>query len=187
MDLDIGERLARVAAETGDAIGIAAESQQRLAQADAGPVDGVEIGRLESAGERARACEGDGKAHALLVAEGRDVDGEIQNLARFMQGRHGFDGGDHAEIAVIAPGVAHGIDMGAEDQHRRVGRSSGIMADQRAGIVDLGRQTRLRHPAAHQDDRLAVLRREIEPRERARLARAGRERVEPLHHAAAGG
>ena len=55
-----------------------------------------------------------GKARALLLAEGRDLDGVLEALARPRQLRHHGDGGEHAEAAVVAPGVDDGVEVRAD-------------------------------------------------------------------------
>ena len=88
---------------------------------DALLVGDVQRLRLEGAGDRARAGELAREAHALLVAEGDHLDREGQALAGGVQRRHGLDRGDHAEIAVVVAGVAHGVDVRAEQQRRQSG------------------------------------------------------------------
>ena len=62
------------------------------------------------------------ETHALLVAEGDHLDREGQRSPARVQRGHSLDRGDHAEIAVIVAGVAHGIDVRAEQQRRRPAR-----------------------------------------------------------------
>ena len=50
---------------------------------------------------------------------------------------HGLDAGDDAERPVIFPGIAHRIDMRADDQRFRGRVRAGIAADDAAGRVDM--------------------------------------------------
>ena len=105
------------------AVGIAAEAAQSRLQMHALLVGDVQGLRLEGARDRARARELAREAHALLVAERDHLDREGQALAGGVQGCHGLDRGDHAEIAVIVAGVADRVDVRAQQERRQPGRS----------------------------------------------------------------
>ena len=64
-----------------------------------------------------------GKARALLLAEGRDLDGVLEPLARARELRHHGDGGEHAEAAVVAAGVDDGVEMRADHDGGRAAAS----------------------------------------------------------------
>ena len=63
------------------------------------------------------AQQGDAKTGPLFVAKADNLDGLRQMPPLLVQVVHHFDGGEHPEHAVVAPGVAYGVQMRAE-QHR---------------------------------------------------------------------
>ena len=116
--------------------GIAAEGLERVAHRDAADVPLVERVLRIGPGERARAGEGRAKADALLVAEGDDFDRVIEPLAALGQRLDDRERGERAIIAVVAPGVAHGVDVRAQHQRRRARAPALVARDDVAGGVD---------------------------------------------------
>src|SRR5690606_23858130 len=110
-------------------VGIAAERGEGIAKPDAGAVGAVEGARVEDARHRLRARQGHGETHALLVAEGEDLDREGQADTVAVERRYRLDGDDDAEVPVETTGVADRIDVRAEEQRRQVRRGALVAAD----------------------------------------------------------
>ncbi len=81
---------------------------------DAGGIGDRQRGGVERAGHRAAAEHGRGKTRAFFVAEGDDLDGERQPAPMRMQRRDAFDAEQDAERAVVAPGIAHAVQVAAD-------------------------------------------------------------------------
>ena len=154
MHLDIAQHGVTPPADRRDRRRVAAEAAQRSLEMGALGVDHVQRLRVERAGDRARAGELAREAHAFLVAERDHLDRERQTLAGAVQRRHGLDRGDHAEIAVVVPGVAHRVDVRAQQQRRQSRTVALVAADHVGGGVELDRHPGLLHPAA--DHRVAA-------------------------------
>ncbi len=160
---------------------IATEGGQRLADRDVIAVNGVEGCHVENARDGARTRQRDGEAHALLVAKGQHLDRERQALARCVQPVDGLDGREHAEIAVVDAGIAHGVDVRAQQQGGRVRGRGLVPAHDGADGVHVDAHAGLAHPGVHLRGGLLVLRRQIEAGHGIGLGRKPRQLPEPRH------
>jgi hypothetical protein len=135
-------------------------------------VTAVQPRRVEAAGQRGRAEVGRAEADALLVGEGDDLEVALGACGR-------LDGDQYAERAVVAPGVDHGVEMGAEHEEGAVAAAPDQVAHRVLACV----QARLLHPAGHERVRpLHRLGAEAAGQARRLLAYL-REDVAPLEHA----
>ena len=166
---------------------IAAEGFERLAHRDAGRVPLVE--RVLGIGprERARAGERGAEANALLVAESDDLDRMIETLAAPGQGLDHGQRSQRAIVSIVAPGVAHGVDMRAQHQRWRARALALVAGDDIAGGVDPRLEPGLAAPTDENERRASMGLREEEPRQAAGLIGEGGECVEPRHQPPAGG
>ena len=91
---------------------------------------------------RGRAEVRDPVAHALLVREGGDLDGKRKPLAALRESLDGGERDEHAERAVEAAGVGHGVEVGAEHERR-----AGVATRRRVAADDVPRGVPARlHP-----------------------------------------
>ena len=110
-DMGLDEAGDMVRADRTRPVGIAAEGLQSVTHRDAGAVLLVQRVLEIGAGEGARTGERRAKTHALLIAEGDDLDGVVEPLAGCAQPLDNREGRERAVISVVTPGVAHGVDM----------------------------------------------------------------------------
>ena len=99
-----------------------------------------------------------------------------------VQAVHHLNGGEHAEHTVVAPGVAHGIEMRAEQHRLRPFLLAFIATADIAHAVLPDGHSRLAHPLADQLVSLQMLRREVHPCQRIRGFADGGQRVGARHH-----
>jgi hypothetical protein len=111
MQFEIGEQFAGRARCGADVIGIEAEGDHRLAHRDTRFVAATEHTLDKSPGHRAAAEQRRGEAHALLVGEGGDLDGEWQTKAATVEIANAGNRRDDPERSVPAAGIAHGVVM----------------------------------------------------------------------------
>ncbi len=140
----VGEHVIRLARSVADALGIEPESEQRIAHRCSGSVGAIEHGAIERAGDRAAARERDREAHALLVREADDLDGERQAPAARMQIGDAFDRRDDTEHPVVLAGIAHRVEMRAQHQAGSPRRLAFVASDDIADRVDARRPFPLR-------------------------------------------
>ena len=95
---------------------------------------------------------------------------------------HHLNGGKHAEHTVVAPGVAHGIQMRAEQHRLRPFLRALITSTDVAHAVLPDGHSRLAHPLPHQLVGVQMLGGEINPRQRIRGFADGGQRVGARHH-----
>src|SRR5260221_578001 len=158
----------------------------RLPDGYAVRIAGLEHCRFHRAGDGAAAQHGGAEAHAFFVAEAKHLDRKWQSLAPGRERGDALDRGDHAEHAVIAAGIAHGVEVRAEHQAGQAGEAAFIASDQIADRVEPGGEARLAHPAEHQVVGGAILRREIDACQAAGQLGMARERVAALQDASSG-
>ena len=120
-------------------------------------VGDVEHRAVERARDRAAPEVRGPEAQPLLVGEPEHVEREREPDVLGPQPRHGRHGGEHAERPVERAGVAHRVEVGAEQQRARVRVRAGQVADEVAGGVDPDGHPGLPHPAA--DERVGALHR----------------------------
>ena len=122
-----------------------------------------------------------GIAHALLVAEGQDLERERQRDAAGAQFLDRDDAGDDAEIAVEAAAVDDRVEMRA-DQQPLVGARPVAAGRQQAvhgaGRIHAHRQAGAAHPFADQRGGALVLRRQEQAGQLVRLGADRRQRVD---------
>lgn len=99
-----------------------------------------------------------------------------------VQAVYHFDGGEYPEHAVIAPGVAHGIQMRAEQHRLRPFPRAFVASTDIAHAVLPDGHARLAHPLPDQLVGLQMLRGKIDPRQRIRGFANGGQRVGARHH-----
>ena len=100
-----------------------------------------------------------------------------------------FDHGERgqgSEVAIIAAGVLHRVDVRADHHRRLVGRLALIARTDVAGRIEHGLEPRLARPFGETVAGLSVGRRKIEPRQLAGLVAESGEVVEARHQAARG-
>ena len=136
-----------------------------------------QVGEGERAGERAAAEIRSLIPHALLVAEPDDLKVERQFHAAFTERLHGGEGGEHAQRAVVFPGVAHGVEVRAEQQRFRAALRGFPAAEQVEGRVHAHLQPGLAHPGGDEFVRVAHGGRGERAREAAALVADLRERL----------
>ena len=93
---------------------VAPEVAQRVAERHAVLVDEREQFGAERPGQRAAAQAADAEARALLIGEGDDIDGERQPPLGPVQPLHAGHGDEHAERPVVGAGVAHRVEVRAQ-------------------------------------------------------------------------
>ena len=157
MRFDEGRDPASAAIDAGQALRVGAEIAQGLAQADALAVASIEPGGIESAGHGFAADQRDPEAHALFIAEGDHLDGMGQPDAALMQVGDAGDRREDAEQAVVATGIAHGVQMRAGHHDGRVRMSTFVSPDHVAQSVPVHRHAGFAHPARNPLARLAML------------------------------
>ncbi len=116
---------------------------------------------IERARHRAAAHECRAEAHAFLVAEGGDLNGERQSLAARRQVLHAGDGRQYPEDPVVLAGVAYAVHVRAADHRRRVGMRGFVPPHHVAKRVIGGRHAGSAHQLEDEIARLAMLRREV--------------------------
>ena len=99
-----------------------------------------------------------------------------------VQAIHHFDGGEHPEHAVVAPGVAYGVQMRAEQHRLRTLLRALVASTDIAHAVLPDGHARLAHPLSNQLVGLEMLRGEIDPRQAVRGFADGGQRVGARHH-----
>jgi hypothetical protein len=97
------------------------------------------------------------EAHAFLVAEAHNLDREGKARPAGIERVHAFDGGDHAEHAVVLSGIANGIEMRTQHQARLSGSRALVAAGTVADGVDARVHAGLAHPAQHEFAGLPLL------------------------------
>ena len=80
-----------------------------------------------------------------------------------MQAVHHFNRGEHPEHTVVAPRIAHGIQMRTEQHRLRPFLSTFIASTDIAHAVLPDGHPRLAHPLSNQLVGLQMLRREVDP------------------------
>ncbi len=115
-------------ATADDLRGIEAGLAQRVAHRHAARVDVVEHRVIERAGYCATSEQRRAEAHAFLVAEAQHLDREGKARPAGIERVHAFDGGDHAEHAVVLSGIANGIEMRTQHQARLSGSRALVAA-----------------------------------------------------------
>ena len=167
LDVHLGVAHRRLAGDRwlGDEVG----------EGDAIVVDACEPCGVEAPGHRRRAEVRGAEAHALLVREAHDLDGERQRLAQPLE--H-LDRDDDPERPVVAPGVADRVQVGAQYERAALAEA----ADQIADLVLPHRQAGLSHPGCDERVRLAHRVRAEAPRESAALLADLAEPRAPLEH-----
>ena len=116
MQLAISEHLLLAPRDLRNFHRVAAELLQCLADADPVGVLRVQGGGIEPSRDGSGAGQRDREAHALFVAECDDFDREGQALSPLVQSGHRLDRRDHAEAAVVLAGIAHRVDVRAENE-----------------------------------------------------------------------
>ena len=155
--LQVTDHVGRRARGLADARRIQSPGGQRVGHGHAGAVGhAIEIGRIEHAGDGAAGEHRGREARAFLVAEGDHLDRERQPPPGGVQRGHALDAQHHPERAVVAAGIAHAVDMAADQQRRRAGCVGFVAADQVGGRVDADRHAGLAHPVGHRLLRGAV-------------------------------
>ena len=166
---------------------IAAEGRERVAHQDAVRILLIERVLRIVAGQRPRSGERGAVAHALLVAEGDDLDGVVEPLAAGCEVLHDGERGQRAVVAVVAARVPHGVDVRAQHQRRRARLPAFVARDHVAGGVDPGRHPRFGAPADEGGGGAPVRVGKEEARQPAGLVGEGGEGVEPRHQPGARG
>jgi hypothetical protein len=138
---------------------------------------------LVSRSERPAAEQSGAEAHALLVAEADHLDREGQSPFLLVQCLHAFDGGDHAEHAIVFSCVAHRVEVRAEHEAGEAGPAALVAADDVADGVEARLHSGFAHPAEHRFARGAVLTREKHSRQSTGQLGMPREAIAPLHDA----
>ncbi len=186
MQLDVGQHLAFLSRYLGNSCRIETELPQRFGDRRTGGIACVECRNVQRAAHRAAAEHGGAEAHAFLIAKAQHLDGEGQALARSRQRGDAFDAGNHAEHAVVAAGVAHGVEVGAEHQARQPGAYALVAPGDVADRIERRLHAGFAHPAEDFFGRGTVLAREEDACQSAGELRVPRERVAALHDAGGG-
>src|SRR3954463_2898266 len=181
--LYIGEQAALRATELQAALRIETELAERLAHRSSGRVARLERPGIEPAGECAAAEHRRAEAHAFLVAKADHLERKRQPAPGTREGTDAFDRRDHAEHAVVAAGVAHGVEVRAEDEARCAARAAVIAADGIADRIERRAHAGFAHPAEYEVGGRAVLRRQEDARQAARQLALPGELVAALHDA----
>ena len=110
MGLEVAHQTIGGVGRPADRSGIQSEVQIGLPQTDPLFVGGVEPRFLEDACHSGRSHHGAAEPSALLIVEGRDLDGEGEGgdqAPAVVDGQQGdcFDGHEDSDDAVVAPGV----------------------------------------------------------------------------------
>ncbi|MNX95805.1 hypothetical protein D3C86_1280950 [compost metagenome] len=126
--------------------GVETGRAHHLAHGLAGVVHVVEHAGVEGAGDRAAAQQRRLEAHALFLGKADHLDGEREALALAVPLGHAGNRQDHAEVAVVAAGIAHGVEVGAGEQRGGVRRGAFVAADDVAGGVAAHGHAGFAHP-----------------------------------------
>ena len=129
---------------------VQAELPQGVGQALPGGVSHRQCFGLKLAGQRLATDQRVAEAHAFLVAECHDFDGEGQPSSGFGEGLHAVDGGHHAEHAIVLAGVTHRVEMRAQHQARQIRFDAFVPANHIADGVDARLHAGFPHPVEHQ-------------------------------------
>ena len=113
VDLAVAEKVPFPAAVQGAGI---AEGADRFPEGHAVPVFEVQAALVEGAGIHGAAQEGRAEAQALLVGESDHLYGVGEAFAAVVQLLDASECDHDAELAVVPARVAHGVEVGAEDQ-----------------------------------------------------------------------
>jgi hypothetical protein len=181
LDMQFDERRHAVGARRAEMIGVAAERLQRVAHRDAAGVLLRQGFRLVDPGEAARAGQSVGEAHALLVAESDDLERDVEPSPLRREALGEAERGERAERAVVAAGVAHGVDMRADHQRRGARPPAFVARADVADRIDARRNAALFRPGDELLGGAPVRLRQAEPRQSGRVVGEGGERVEPRH------
>jgi hypothetical protein len=122
LDVQLDERVhaGGIDARVLEPIGVEAGLAQRRGHARAVAIgEPVEVGPFELARGRT-AAHAPGPEARLLAGPGHDVDRAPRGHVLLAQRAHGLDSPEHAEHAVVGPGVERRVDVRAGDEHRRV-------------------------------------------------------------------
>lgn len=114
------------------------------------------VGSSVPATARLQNMQGGKREPSSFVAESDDIDGERQPALLCMQRSDALDPEQDAEWAVVAPGIAHAVQMAADQQRWRVWLCTGVMADQGAERIDAHLHAGRLHPHADLFHRGAV-------------------------------
>ncbi len=178
--LEIADEVVGASRRLADAGRVEPEGPEGLVEADARGVDVRPPVLIPGPRDRARAEERGAEPRPLLVPERYDLDRDRQPLAASMQAAHDGDPEEHAEDAVVAAGVRHGVEVRAEDERRRARRRALVAAPLVPRGVLPGRHARLVHPPGGHRVHRRVLGREVD------AADAGRGRADPCKLLATG-
>ena len=185
MSLDEGDDVLR-ANERGS-IGIAAESLSASRISTPSGVPLVERVLRVVSSQSARTGEGGAKANALFVAESHDFNRVIEAIAARGQRFDHCERGQRAIISVVAPRVAHGVDVRAQHESRRAGPLALVASNDIACRVDRRLEPGLAAPADKGLGGMTMRVRQEKPGQASRFVGEGRERLKPRHQPAAGG
>ncbi len=129
--------------------GSSPKPRKRIAHRDSGSIDRIEQCMVEGSRHRPAAEQRRAEAHALLVAEPDDLDGERQAYPAGMERTHAFDRRDHAEHAVVLAGVAHRVEVRTEHEAREFGTLALVAARAVADGIHACRHAGVAHPGQH--------------------------------------
>lgn len=116
MDLAVAYGVFRRRPRAGQGLRVATEVACGFCQRRPIPVLEFQEVLVEGAGEVRAAEVGRAEPEPLFVGEGGDLDGEGQPFAPVVQAFDAGEGGEDAERAIVLPGVAHGVEVRAEDE-----------------------------------------------------------------------
>ena len=163
MQFQIGGDILRAAGGMGDPRRIEPGIHQRLGDAHPAGIALRQPAFRPGASDAAAAKQGDAEAGALFIAKTDDLDSLCQPSPLLVQTLHHLNRRQHAEHAVVAPGVAHGVKMRAQQHRRRALLHAFIATADVADAVVPHHHTGGLHPLTHQLVGLQMLRRQIDP------------------------
>ena len=186
MQFKVGDDIIQIAGGARNRSGVQPHIRHRLGDGNAVTVRMGGPALRPAAGDAAAAEQRNAEARALFIAEADYLNRQRQALPLLMQPLHGLNRGQHAQHAVIAAGVAHRIEMGAEQQRGRAVARPFVAAADIADFVLPDAHARLLHPLADLGVGAQMLRREVDARQLIGRFADRRQRV-AAHHDAFGG
>ena len=167
VDLDVTEQIARRVRTTRqhERLSRRRERFERRAHAEAGGIGELEIGVAKLAAVAFATEVGAGETHAFFLGKTEHFDGKRQRDATATQFGERDDRQHHAERTVKTSGVAHRVEVRAEQQRAGARRSGRFEAtDEITHGVFAGRETGGAHPRS--DERVGAPHRGREKRAR---------------------